>query len=154
MPLLEVDGRKIGGSLVIARFLAERFGLAGEGDIQKAEIAAAVDAISDVGTEIMKVHFEKDEAKKDELKKKFFEKLPEKLGNFEEQIKRNAAPGGWLFTQNVTWCDFLLVLTVEWLVKMAPDALKDFPGVSKLVDNVNNLPNIKKWIEERPKTAF
>ena len=39
-------------------------GLAGEGDIQKAEIAAAVDAISDVGTEIMKVHFEKDEAKK------------------------------------------------------------------------------------------
>ena len=27
MPFLEVDGRKIGGSFVIARFLAERFGM-------------------------------------------------------------------------------------------------------------------------------
>ena len=89
------------------------------------------------------------------MKKDFAEKiLPLKLSSFEEQIKRNGAPEGWLFTKKVTWADLALVNSFEWLALMAPDALKDFPGVSKLADNVNNLPNIKKWIEERPKTAF
>ena len=28
------------------------------------------------------------------------------------------------------------------------------PGVAALIDRVNNLPNIKKWIESRPETSM
>ena len=39
-------------------------GLSGEGDIERAEIAAAADAVYDLVTEMVKVFFEKDETKK------------------------------------------------------------------------------------------
>ena len=88
MPFLEVDGKRIGGSAVIARFLSERFGrccsthllvaaragmqapslplpgLAGSDDVENAQIAAVVDAVDGITTEVIKVVFEKDEEKK------------------------------------------------------------------------------------------
>lgn len=39
LPLLEVDENLLTGSAVIARFLAERFGLAGSNDVENAEIS-------------------------------------------------------------------------------------------------------------------
>lgn len=47
LPLLEVDGKQLTGSGVIARFLAERFGLAGSNDIENAEIAGIIDVLED-----------------------------------------------------------------------------------------------------------
>lgn len=87
MPFLEVDGKRIGGSPVIARFLAERFGrccrhvpssdalgcyvrhllppgLAGSDDVENAQIAAVLVAVEDISTEVVKLFFEKDESKK------------------------------------------------------------------------------------------
>ena len=156
MPFLEVDGERIGGSSVIGRFLAERFGLGGEGDIERAKIAAAGDAVNDLASNVIqKIYEEKDEAKKEEIKKEILEKkLPSILGSFEEKIINNGTPEGWLYTKKVTWADFSIVLVLDWLDLTLPGALKDYPGIAKLRDSVNNLPNIKKWIAARPKTQF
>ena len=44
VPVLEVDGKLLGGSVVIGRYLAEQFGLGGDSDLENAQIAAIVDA--------------------------------------------------------------------------------------------------------------
>lgn len=89
LPFLEVDGKRIGGSPVIARFLSERFGkcccdrvsggearavtdevcsvssgLAGSDDVENAQIAAVLVAVGDVATEVLKMVYEEDEGKK------------------------------------------------------------------------------------------
>ncbi len=66
MPVLEVDGRMLAGSRSIQRYLAEKFGLAGSNDFENAEIDSIIDAIGDLFLELLKVHYEKDEAKKAE----------------------------------------------------------------------------------------
>ena len=53
LPLLEVDGKQITGSVVINRFLAERFGLAGSNDVENAEIAGIIDVLGDFSIRMM-----------------------------------------------------------------------------------------------------
>ena len=48
MPVLEVDGKKIGSSMIIGRYLGEKYGLAGENDLENAEIASIVDIVNDM----------------------------------------------------------------------------------------------------------
>ena len=43
VPILEVDGKTLGGSIPIAVFLAQRHGLAGANDFENAEIAGIMD---------------------------------------------------------------------------------------------------------------
>lgn len=47
LPMLEVDGVQIGQSIAIARFLAKRFGLVGENDIEMAQADMIVDCLQD-----------------------------------------------------------------------------------------------------------
>lgn len=68
LPILFVDGKQLIGSLVIARFLAERFGLAGSNDIENAVIAGIV---QDFRLCMSQVRFESDEKKKAQLQVKF-----------------------------------------------------------------------------------
>ena len=50
--------------------------------------------------------------------------------------------------------DFAFYLSAEWVLMGNKDALEKFPGLKKLRASVEALPNIAKWIEERPKTDF
>ena len=47
LPVLEVDGKTIAQSMAIARFLARRYKLTGENEIEEAEADAIVDCIND-----------------------------------------------------------------------------------------------------------
>ena len=47
LPLLEVDGKPLVGSGPVARFLAEKFGLAGKTDFENSQIAGIVDYVAD-----------------------------------------------------------------------------------------------------------
>ena len=40
------------------------------------------------------------------------------------------------------------------LATFGDDALKDFPNLKKLRASVEKLPNIAKWMKERPDTKF
>lgn len=48
VPVLEVDGKKIGQSAAICRYLAKQCGLAGKDDWEALEIDATVDTIHDL----------------------------------------------------------------------------------------------------------
>ena len=152
LPVLEVDGKMLGGSLILGRYLAEQHGLAGGDPFENAQIANIADAVHDINLELVKVFMEKDDAKKAELKKKLTEEtLPKKLPFFEKRASTNDQ--GWL-AGKLTWADFALYQSLEWLTKLVSDALNDYPGIKKMHASVEALPKIAKWIKDRPVTEY
>ena len=154
LPVLEVDGKPIGGSVVIARYLGEQFGLAGKDEFENAQIANVVDAIQDLNMEVIRYRFEKDDARKAEMKKKLInDTLPAKLQYFEKRASTNE--NGWMYNGRLTWADFSVYIGLDRVrMVISEDALKDFPGLKNLCASVEALPNIAKWIKERPVTDF
>ena len=155
LPVLDVDGQMLAGSGPISRFVAEQHGLAGENDLENAQIAGIDDLLTDATNRIARFWFEKDEVTKAQLKKDLDEKhLPFYLSFLEKCITTNAAPEGWLFGKKVTYVDLRLTLSVEFVQKFSDKILESYPGILKLKQSVLALPNIDKWIKERPQTDF
>ena len=154
VPVLEVDGKLLGGSVVIGRYLAEQFGLGGESDLENAQIAAIVDAAYALNQDIKEAWIERDAAKKAVLLKKVMEEVvPSKLPYFERCSCSNQH--GWL-AGKLTWADlFLYSLALDWLVRMTGrEFLNNFPGLTRLCKSLEALPNIAKWLKERPVTEY
>ncbi len=150
MPVLEVDGKMLAGSQSIQRYLAEKFGLAGSNDFENAEIDSIIDTVGDLSQQLMKFHYEKDEAKKAEVGEKLkTEILPKFLGIFEKLISSNTS--GWIYGSKVTYADFLVYNIIGWVkMEAGAAALDSFPGIKKNMEAVEALPNIAKWLKERP----
>lgn len=154
LPILEYDGRVIGGSMPIARFVAEKVGLAGTNEAENAEIAGIVDFLGDLATRLNTANYEKDEGRKAQLKKDLSEQhLPKFFGILEKRITQNTS--GWLFGPNVTYADFRLYLLAS-IVKntVSEKFFDDYPGTKKLTEVVEALPKIAEWLKSRPKTEF
>ena len=153
LPVLEVDGKPIGGSLVFARYVAEKHGVAGSNDFENAIIASILDAASDLTMEMYGVHFEADETKKAEKKKVLEEQtIPAALANFEKFAAGNS--DGWLVGPKVTYGDLGVYLILDQLLGAVPTVLDKFPALSQLKQKVESLPNIAKWLQTRPQTEM
>ena len=151
MPVLEEDGKKLGGSLVILRYLAEKYGLAGSNAWDNAWLGNISDFIQDFSKELVKIYYEKDEARKEELQKRFAEEvIPKYLGKLNEM----AASSGYLCCGRLTWPDLQLYCILDYVLKTKPDILSDFPGLTSLRKNIESDANMSKWIKERPKTEY
>lgn len=98
--------------------------------------------------------------------------LPNMLKTLENVIQSNFTAHGFVYGSKVnyvatlivmyvsvfqvTWADIGIYLLLDNLseyfeFKISAD---DFPCLAKLHTAVANLPNIKKWIETRPKTVY
>ena len=155
MPVLDIDGKFYGGSGPIARYVAEQHGLAGSNPVENFELATISDVIDDLMIRSMILYYEKDEKKKAELKKEFDEThLPKYFGILNKRITDNGTSEGWIFGQKVTYVDMYLALAADMLAIFGNGAqfLEPFPAIAKLKATVEALPNIAKWIQERPKT--
>ena len=149
MPVLEEDGKMVGGSLVIARYLGEKHGIAGGDAWENAKIANIVDFVSDFMQEMTKVYMEKDEAKKAEIEKKFKEEaVPKYLG----KLNGLAGDSGYLWNSKLSWADLVLYTVLEFMKDQLP--WDTFTGLKKLKENVEGNENIAKWLKERPETEF
>lgn len=151
MPVLEEDGKKLGGSHVMLRYLAEKpeINLAGADAWENAQIANIADFIKDFISEMVKVYYEKDETRKAELKKRMNEEvIPKYFGKLNEM----AATTGYLHGGRLTWPDLNTFCIADRLVGGHPDILKPFPGLVKLMENIKADPGMSKWLAERPVT--
>lgn len=158
LPILEVDGETLAGSGPIARYMAEKLGLAGSSDIENVKIAGIKDVQDEVVVKMVRAFFEKDEAKKKAAETEVIENfIPKYLNLMETIIKGNPNPGccGWLFGPKLTYVDLNLYLIVDFMkIFKEENLLEEYPGVKKLTDAVGALPNIAKWIQTRPKRTF
>lgn len=153
LPILEVAGKQITGSVPIARYLAEEHGLAGDNTLENAQLASINDVLQDIQNHLFKINyfFEKDEAKKTARAKDFIENNASKyLDVLEKQINRNASLDGWLYGSKVTYVDLRVPRIIGVLKKINPAILDNYPGLAALNSRVLALPRIAKWIAERP----
>ena len=148
LPILEVDGVTLAGSIHIATFLAARFGLAGTNDLENAQLTGILDCLSDLQRAFTTSHFEKDEARKAELKKKFVEDdAPKYLGLLEKCVSSD----GWLFGSKLTYVDLAFFNLTGYL---SSEAIAKYPGLKSVSDKVAALPKIAQWLKDRPETQF
>ena len=155
IPILEVDGKAFPGSGPILRFVAERHGLAGTNDLENLQLAGIVDTIADLHIKIMTFRFEKDETRKAQLQKELTEThIPRYLGILEKWAGANNSAGGWLYGPKVTYADITLFVMSGHVSGAAPNAFDKYPALQKLISSVEKLPNIAKWLKERPETKF
>ena len=157
--LVKAEGQKesiICGSLVIARWLAEEFGLGGKDGWENAEISSLVDMISDLRTDVGRVRWEADETRKATMKKKLVEEtLPNTFGKLSDCAWTGA---GHLWGGRLTWADIMLYTVVENMQGfMAGDVnpvLDGCPKLKEVCDKVKTQPKIAEWIKKRPDTEF
>ena len=107
--MVDIDGKLLAGRGPIQRYLAEEFGLAGTTAFENAEIASNYDVIEDLVQKIMLYVHEREETRKEELKKDLIEKhFTKYLGIMEKKIATNGTPEGWMYGSKVTYSDFCL----------------------------------------------
>jgi len=149
VPYIVWDGEQIGESMAICRFIAKKTNLAGRSNTESAMIDEMIDSIQDINAEMYKVLFEPDEDKKKVMQQSFAESvLPTRLGNIDRRMRQSG--GQFLANNALSWADIHFFQTVFNLRMTLPRLLLDFPRLDDLVDRVASLPNIAKWVKDRP----
>ncbi len=153
VPVLVVDDKQLAGSGSIQRYLAEEFGLAGSNAWENAQLDSLYDLGNDFGKKFREIYLARDEARKAELAKQLKdEAMPKYLGIFEEILIKNAS-NGWLFGSKVTYTDLGFFNLMSWMKQGFSSTLDNYPAIQKHVAAVEALPNIAKWLKERPVSA-
>ena len=56
-------------------------------------------------------------------------------------------------TPQLTYADFAMYLLFEYAVANLPGSIENYPTLTKLKASVEKLPNIARWLRERPATV-
>ncbi|OWF40797.1 hematopoietic prostaglandin D synthase-like [Mizuhopecten yessoensis] len=152
LPFLDVEGKQIGQSMAIARYLASEFGLNGKNKLESCMIDEYLCNIVDFMTKIFAPVFEKDEAKKAELTKEFAgEILPKFLKMTETKIGKS----GWIIGEKISVADIALYDVLFGISQTEGDKFMALaPKVKANYEKVQSQPKIKAWLAKRPVTAM
>jgi len=154
LPMLEVDGVRLGQSYPVAAFLAKRFGLHGKTDIEEAQVDGVNHALIDLSDGVIKYMFEKDETNKPAQKKSLEEeKIPNVMKFLGRILEKNGT--GFFVGKNMTLADINFAYAVETFQSLGLHF--DFskcPKLQGVLDKVNSDPKIAEWIKKRPETPF
>ncbi|CAF1246198.1 unnamed protein product [Rotaria sp. Silwood1] len=155
MPVLEYNGTKLPQSLSIARFLAKQFQLAGRDNFEQAKVDAVADTIADLLSKYVAVRFEPDEAKKQELTKKFTtEELPKHLQNLEVLGKLYGNGGSFFVANHLTWVDLFFYDVGHNILQLDAKSLDNHPLLKQIRAEVEKQPRIAEYLKNRPETPF
>ncbi|KAH7730626.1 Protein GST-6 [Aphelenchoides avenae] len=155
IPLLELDGKVLGQSQAIARYLARKFGLAGENDWERAKVDEVLDFQKDVYNAFGPYIYNLGglaPGNKDELRAEFLknaEKVPATIREAASSVKK------WVLHGERRHCGGLLGRRLpEYNQGLRTDVIKQYAELEKFIDRVYSLPQLKKYISKRPETEF
>eukprot|EP00741_Cyanophora_paradoxa_P000123 tig00000057_g118.t1 len=152
IPVLEVDGKKIPQSRAIERYLARRFGMFGDNEIETAMIDALCEQAADIRTKFFEASSRKDVAKIAELYATELEKM---LQGVEKMAQANAADGGagFLVGKRLSVADVfyyhLLTSILDAKEKVEP-VLAKMPALKRVVEATGRQSGIAKYVKNRP----
>ena len=154
LPLLEVGGESLAQSVAIARYLARQHGLAGNTEMAAAQADMVIDTLSDLMVPVAAMMREKDEQKRADMKASFSsETLPGWLTMLERLLTRRG--GKYFAGGELSWADLAVFNVIDNMNgRLADFNIVEYPALDSLTAMVRDLPNIKKWLQERPVTPF
>jgi len=153
LPVLEVDGKMYGQSVACANFIAKEFGLYGKTNVDGVMIDQVVGLLQDFFQAAIKFFFEKDEAKKAELKQNFQEKeCPKFYGNFETMLKNNGT--GFFVGSEMSLADIVVFDMASGMLQSTLPPMDGFPLLKALTDKIGEVESIKAYVAGRPDTPF
>jgi len=154
MPVLEVDGRVLGQSMAIYRYLARETGFAGKNSFEAAQIDAIADTITEIFSKFASLIPFASEEERPQKMKEFLEAAVPMLTILEKLLKQNNGGDGYFVGSSMSWADMHLLTIGEFILGMNEAALDDFPKLKSLIGRVKSNKRIAAWIEKRPKTPF
>merc|ERR1712106_993976 len=145
-----VNGKALTESQAITRYVAKQAGLVPQDDLQAAYADALFDSFEGFMPELYRkiVVLKAEPAEKQRILKE--DMIPNKINPMLTRLNERLATREWYISDKVTWSDLGISMAFSKVAEYYPDLLKDFPNVQKLVEKVQALPAIKKWISTRP----
>jgi len=155
--VLEVDGKQLCQSMAIARYLSNQFNIAGENSFDKAVADMYVDGLMDLYPNFRPVIVAgmsgNEDGKKEAYAKFKSESLTQFLTRYEKFLGDNGS--GFLVGKKLTWADILVAEMMNRMQELFdPSVLNGFPKMEAHMKMVHQLPNIKKYVDGRPKTTM
>ncbi|CAH3184710.1 unnamed protein product [Porites lobata] len=154
--IITPEGKILGQSNAIAKFICKQGGLSPSDSFDEAIADMISDGVEDVVANIIEAFMEKDEDKKVKLQKDFFENIfPAKLRNFESLLKERNEGKGFFLGDEMTYADITFFNMCNAFAEgkpIVPKQLSEYPLLVEHYERVLNVPQIKGWIEKRPKT--
>jgi len=159
VPLLVVDGAKMGQSKAIERFVAKEVGLMGSTAVEFGHIDQLTETIRDIKDAYNAAkRTVGDEEKKAAVDKFFAEGLPEWVAKTEKSIPPGDGPflvGGKISYADLAWYMFLASPKGFFdNVEGAKAAFQSSPKMKAAMEAVGENPELKAWIAERPDSMF
>ncbi|XP_073978703.1 glutathione S-transferase-like isoform X2 [Rhodnius prolixus] len=153
LPILEIDGKVLHQSAAICRYLGEEFGLGGSSKWENLQINMIADTIQDIKNIMSHFYRQLDaEAREKKRPELLNETIPFYLERLDSIIKNN---GGYFVNNKLTWVDFYFAGFSETMESMLnAKVCEKYPHILQHRNNLKNIPEIKKWISNRPKTEI
>ncbi|XP_033746352.1 S-crystallin SL11-like [Pecten maximus] len=158
LPILEFDGQTLCQSMTIVRYLAREHGLYGDNNLESAKVDTILDTCGDVYIDLVKVYYEKDETRKQEVAKTLNDSgMPRFISLFGRILRENNDGNGWIVGSKITVADLALCTLFDDVVGGAYGAgiADSFHADEKLkshFERVKSQKQISDWIAKRPKT--
>eukprot|EP00762_Andalucia_godoyi_P006908 ANDGO_08342.mRNA.1 Glutathione S-transferase 1 len=152
LPVLEVDGVVYGQSIALARFVARRFHLLGNSDTDALKVDMIIDEASDIGSKLSEWYraaADKKQEVVDDMVEKF---LPMHIRYLNKLLGDN----DYFLGSSFSLADIAIYNILEAVKNIAPawEQIEGAGPILALVERVKSRPNIAKWIENRPASAF
>ncbi|GMT36212.1 hypothetical protein PFISCL1PPCAC_27509, partial [Pristionchus fissidentatus] len=156
LPVLDVDGTKIAQSLTIARFLAREFGFAGKSVYEQAVVDSIADQYSDFFPHVRPFLRTLLGFESHDLDTLLIETVRPARNEFFAQMTKllQASESGFLVGQTVTFADLLLAEHVSTFKQYDPHYVRDFPEIQDHWAKVRAIPNLSKWVSDRPESIY
>ena len=146
VPFYEEGGVKLGGSLAIARYVAEKYGLGGSNPLENAILESYGDAIKDIKSKMYPIKFGPEE-NREELKADFLKNAPGKAAFLEKQIKGKDS----FIDGKITWPDFMMYnLVVAVTIAGFEEVIKDCPKAKAIHAKYAENEKFKAYYAKHP----
>ncbi|GAV07512.1 hypothetical protein RvY_17338 [Ramazzottius varieornatus] len=154
LPYIEIDGKPLGQTYAILRYLAKQYGLSGQDDWENAQIDAVAEYIRDAGQGYAAYAYARMSQDEGAMKKAGDEyanvTIQPFLAKLERLLQDNKAGHDFLVGSKPSWADILLTTQVDRALKLKADLLQSYPLLKAHTDRIHNLKGIKEWIAKHP----
>lgn len=154
LPYLEIDGEIICQSKSIERFLARRFNMMGDNEIQIAKIDSICESIRDIKDAYQNVRNTQQEKKEEAMNIWFNDTLPERLTLLSNLFDEE---GKYCINNKLSLADIVLFSLITQFfdnVDGSMNAASKNPRIIKIINSIFDIEEVKKWIKDRPNTMF